>query len=77
MVFAKRQPDDPVAEYVRAFLEWRLQYGMEDPCMQELHAAVLAEREKLTLTDVQRAQLLALADRIVREQQIDASDAAA
>lgn len=81
MVSGSRQvddlADDPVAEYIRTFMEWRLRYGIEDSCMQELHAAVLAERERLALTDVQRAQLLALADRIVREQQLDAGDAAA
>lgn len=61
--------EDPAFEYHRTYLEWRSSYGLGDECMDELHAAIMAECERAPLSDTQRARLQALAQRIRADQQ--------
>jgi len=53
---------------MRTFVEWRTTYGIADPCMDELRAAVLAECEKPATTPEQQSRLRALAELIRAEQ---------
>lgn len=70
------RPSGTVEEYVRTFLEWRIQYGIDDPCMDELRAAVLAESENPSLTIESRSRLIAFADLIQPERQRSVDHAA-
>jgi hypothetical protein len=60
--------DDAASEYLRTYHEWRDIYGMQDPCIDELRLAILAESERDSLSVQQRDRLEWLVRMIRREQ---------
>ena len=58
---------DLVAEYLQTYLEWRERYGLQDACMEELLAAVLAECEGTHTTRRLQSDLRSLAQTIEGE----------
>jgi hypothetical protein len=59
---------DVACEYLRTYREWRYVYGLHDPCIDELKAAIVAECARETLTLEQRDRLECLVRLIDREQ---------
>jgi hypothetical protein len=59
---------NPVAEFLETYRDWRYDYGINDPCINELKAAILAESERESLTTDQRVKLQSLARLIEHEQ---------
>jgi len=59
---------DPAAEYLRVYREWRDDYGLGDPCIQELQAAILVEIDCESHGVAQRDRLEMLLRLIEREQ---------
>lgn len=64
MSAANDASDDLVAEYLQTYLEWRDRYGLQDACMEELLAAVLAECERMPATRHLHSDLKSLAHTI-------------
>jgi hypothetical protein len=67
MTSANDVSDDLVAEYLQTYLEWRERYGLQDACMEELLAAVLAESERVAGAKRLQRDLQALAHMIEAE----------
>jgi len=59
---------DPAAEYLRTYREWRDLYGLGDPCIEELKAAISLDSERDSHTIPQRDRLEMLVLLIEREQ---------
>jgi hypothetical protein len=59
---------DLASEYLRTYREWRYVYGLDDPCIDELKAAIVAECAREALTLEQRDRLECLVRLIDREQ---------
>lgn len=53
--------NDPASEYLRTYAEWRMRYGLQDPCMDELVAAIRAESEQRHASAGDRDRLRQLA----------------
>jgi hypothetical protein len=68
---------DLVAEYLQTYLEWRDRYGLQDACMEELLAAVLAECERVPATRPVYGALQSLAHTIEAELRAAQEEAAA
>ncbi len=64
------QSCDPAYDYLRTYREWHLVYGLNDPCIDELRAAILVDSERDTLPIEQRDRLERLARLIRREQEL-------
>lgn len=58
---------DLVAEYLQTYLEWRDRYGLQDACMEELLAAVLAECDRMHIARRLQSDLRSLAYTIEAE----------
>lgn len=58
---SKNQPPDIVADYWRAYFEWRAAYGLSDACMGELLAALRVEVNAPNIDPLQKTKLNALA----------------
>lgn len=52
---------DIIADYWRAYFEWRSAYGLGDDCMRELVAAIRVEAASITIQPEQQVRLQALA----------------
>jgi hypothetical protein len=59
---------DPANDYLQTYREWRYAYGLNDPCIDELRAAILVESERDALPITVRDRLETLACLIKREQ---------
>ena len=59
---------DPAVEFLRTYREWRYVYGLHDPCIDELKAAIVVESAREALTLEQRDRLECLVRLIDREQ---------
>ncbi len=59
---------NPVAEFLETYRDWRYEYGINDPCINELKAAILVESERESVTPDQRTKLRSLARLIEHEQ---------
>ena len=59
---------NPVAEFLGTYRDWRYDYGINDPCINELKAAIIAESERESVTPDQRIKLQSLARLIEHEQ---------
>ena len=59
---------DLAFEYLRTYREWRYVYGLGDPCIEELKAAILADSERSALAIDQRDRLEILLRLIEHEQ---------
>jgi hypothetical protein len=66
-IAANGASDDLVAEYLQTYVEWRDRYGLQDACMEELLAAVLAECERVPVTRHLHGDLRSLAHTIEAE----------
>lgn len=70
MLQPDRAGDGPATEYWRTYYEWRLAYGLEDSCMDELLAAIRSTLEEGPLTVEQRDRLARLASMIETERRL-------
>jgi hypothetical protein len=59
---------DPAAVYLRIYREWRYVYGLRDPCIDEIKAAIVVESESDALSIEQKDRLDVLLCLIEREQ---------
>lgn len=74
MLDDREAQQDVVADYWRAYFEWRATYGLSDACMGELLAALRVEADKPGIDVDQKAKLDALARMI--EVELAGEDAA-
>jgi hypothetical protein len=59
---------NPVAEFLDTYRDWRYDYGINDPCINELKAAIMAVSERESLEPDQKIKLQSLARLIEHEQ---------
>ena len=59
---------DLASEYLRTYREWRYVYGLHDPCIEELKAAILADSDRGALAIDQKDRLEILLRLIEHEQ---------
>lgn len=66
----QQHSEDAVTYYWRTYYEWRIAYGLQDQCMDELTAAVQAVMEQESLNGEQSARLQHLIDTIDAERRL-------
>lgn len=62
--------EDTVSYYWRTYYEWRIAYGLQDDCMNELFAAVQLVMEQEPLSDEQLDRLRHLTNIIETERRL-------
>jgi hypothetical protein len=67
---------DPAAAYLRTYREWLYIYGIDDPCIDELKAAIAVECARETHSIAQRDRLEILLRLIERDQRSEMECAA-